>query len=150
MTTFEPGASVVFTHGLDFKPFSTAFLARSAAPIITDGLEVFVHEVIDAITTSPFLIVVASLRTLIATADFSVLSERYVGKMLSNEDFESVSEMRSCGRLGPAIDGTTVDRSSSIFSEKRGVSEGSCHRPCFFAYCSTSATASSLRPVRRK
>ena len=25
--------------------------------------------------------------------------------------------MRSCGRFGPAIDGTTVDRSSSRYSE---------------------------------
>ena len=57
MTTFEPGARVVFTHGLRFRPFSTAFFASSAAPIITYGLEVFVQEVIAAITTWPWSIV---------------------------------------------------------------------------------------------
>ncbi len=51
MTTFEPGARVVLTQGLLDRPFSTAFLASSAAPIITNGLEVFVQDVIAAITT---------------------------------------------------------------------------------------------------
>src|SRR5215210_7844992 len=54
MTTLDPGASVVFTHGLVVSPRSTAFLASSAAPIITDGLEVLVHEVIAAIATAPW------------------------------------------------------------------------------------------------
>ena len=45
---------MVFTQGLRFKPRSTAFLATSAAPIITLGLEVLVHEVIAAITTAPW------------------------------------------------------------------------------------------------
>ena len=47
---------MVFTHGLRVSPRSTAFLASSAAPIITDGLEVLVHEVIAAITTAPWSI----------------------------------------------------------------------------------------------
>src|SRR5919109_349011 len=54
MTTLEPGASVVFTHGLRFSPASTAFLASSAAATITDGLEVLVQEVMAAITTEPW------------------------------------------------------------------------------------------------
>src|SRR5215211_7423760 len=54
MTTLDPGASVVFTHGLLVRPRSTAFLASSAAPIITCGLEVLVQEVIAAITTEPW------------------------------------------------------------------------------------------------
>ena len=54
MTTLDPGARVVFTHGLAPKPRSTAFFASSAAPIITCGLEVLVQEVIDAITTAPW------------------------------------------------------------------------------------------------
>src|SRR3954470_17614114 len=54
MTTLDPGASVVFTHGLAVRPRSTAFLASSAAPIITCGLEVFVQEVMAAITTWPW------------------------------------------------------------------------------------------------
>src|SRR5258708_27914487 len=54
MTTLEPGASVVFTHGLRSSPASTAFLATSAAPTMTEGLEVFVQEVMAAITTEPW------------------------------------------------------------------------------------------------
>src|SRR5919106_6187875 len=56
MTTFEPGASVVFTHGLRDRPRSTAFLARSAAPTITLGFEVLVQLVMAAITTAPWSI----------------------------------------------------------------------------------------------
>src|SRR4051812_41191076 len=54
MTTLEPGARVVFTHGLAVRPRSTALRASSAAPIMTCGLDVLVHEVIDAITTAPW------------------------------------------------------------------------------------------------
>jgi hypothetical protein len=53
MTTLDPGASVVFTQGLRVRPRSTAFLASRAAPTITEGLDVFVHEVMAAITTLP-------------------------------------------------------------------------------------------------
>ena len=42
------------THGLRSSPRSTAFLASSPAPIITDGFEVFVQLVIAAITTRPW------------------------------------------------------------------------------------------------
>src|SRR5688500_20341118 len=54
MTTLDPGASVVFTHGLLDSPRSTAFLASIAAPIMTCGFEVLVHDVIAAITTCPW------------------------------------------------------------------------------------------------
>src|SRR5690242_8907511 len=54
MTTLEPGASVVLTHGLRASPFSTAFFASSAAATITDGLDVLVHDVIAAMTTAPW------------------------------------------------------------------------------------------------
>src|ERR1051326_8848389 len=54
MTTLDPGASVVFTQGLRASPASTALLASSAAPTMTDGLEVLVHEVMAAITTDPW------------------------------------------------------------------------------------------------
>src|SRR5262249_27933538 len=54
MTTLEPGASVVFTHGLRVRPASTALRASNAAPTMTNGLDVFVHEVIAAITTEPW------------------------------------------------------------------------------------------------
>ncbi len=51
MTTFEPGASDVLTHGAERRPLATALRARMPAPIITDGLDVFVQLVIAAITT---------------------------------------------------------------------------------------------------
>src|ERR687889_2421952 len=56
MTTLEPGASDVLTHGLLASPRSTAFLASRPAPTITDGLDVLVHEVIEAMTTAPWSI----------------------------------------------------------------------------------------------
>src|SRR5512144_2361829 len=54
MTTFEPGARVVFTHGRRVSPRSTAFFASNPAPTITNGLDVFVHEVMAAMTTAPW------------------------------------------------------------------------------------------------
>lgn len=56
MTTWDPGASDVFTHGLRVRPFSTAFLASSAAPTITYGLDVLVQDVIAATATCPWSI----------------------------------------------------------------------------------------------
>ena len=53
VTTFEPGARLVFTHGCCVSPFSTAFFARRPAAIITPGFDVFVQLVIAAITTEP-------------------------------------------------------------------------------------------------
>src|SRR3954447_1188458 len=54
MTTFEPGASDVFTHGLRVSPRSTALRASRPAPTMTNGLDVLVHEVIAATTTAPW------------------------------------------------------------------------------------------------
>ena len=54
MTTFEPGASEVLTHGLTLRPFWTALRARMPAPSITDGFDVLVQLVIAAITTCPW------------------------------------------------------------------------------------------------
>ena len=53
MTTLEPGARLVLTHGLLVSPFSTAFFASRPAPIITLGFDVFVQLVMAAITTEP-------------------------------------------------------------------------------------------------
>src|SRR5215471_13745044 len=71
MTTLDPGASVVLTHGLRVRPASTALRASSAAPTITNGFEVFVHEVIAAITTEPWstLVAVPSSRVTWVRAD---------------------------------------------------------------------------------
>src|ERR1700750_2118868 len=54
LTTLEPGASAVLTHGLRVRPMSTAFLASSAAPTMTLGLDVLVQDVIAAMTTEPW------------------------------------------------------------------------------------------------
>src|SRR6202158_3002589 len=56
VTTFEPGARLVFTHGWRASPRSTAFFASRPAAIITLGFEVFVQLVIAAITTEPWRI----------------------------------------------------------------------------------------------
>src|SRR3984893_9259495 len=53
-TTCDPGASEVFTHGFTFKPLAIALRANSPAPIITLGFDVLVHDVIAAITASPW------------------------------------------------------------------------------------------------
>src|SRR5690554_4514286 len=53
LTTRDPGASEVFTHGWVVSPSSTAFLASNPAASITLGFEVLVQEVMAAITTSP-------------------------------------------------------------------------------------------------
>ena len=99
----------------------------------------FVQDVIDAITTAPFETEVSLPLREIFTADFEVFSVKYVGKIFSNASLESESSMRSCGRFGPAIDGTIVARSSSRVSENLGDLSGLCQRPTRFAYSSTSA-----------
>src|SRR4029077_18349311 len=43
VTTFEPGARLVFTHRLEDSPCSTAFFARRPAAIITLGFDVLVQ-----------------------------------------------------------------------------------------------------------
>ncbi len=53
VTTFDPGARLVFTQGLLLSPRSTAFFASRPAPIITLGFDVFVQLVIAAMTTAP-------------------------------------------------------------------------------------------------
>lgn len=53
MTTSLPGAKTVLIYGLTDKPCSTAFLATNPAMIIESGFDVFVQDVIAAITTDP-------------------------------------------------------------------------------------------------
>ncbi|MNT08096.1 hypothetical protein D3C72_1428260 [compost metagenome] len=57
----EPGASEVLMCGCTFRPASTAFLARMPAASITLGLEVLVHEVMAAMSTSPLPMVTSPL-----------------------------------------------------------------------------------------
>ncbi len=47
---------MVLTHGLRVRPFSTAFLATSAAATMTYGFEVLVQEVMAATVTAPWSI----------------------------------------------------------------------------------------------
>ena len=141
---------MVFTHGFDLNPFSTAFLASRAAPIITDGFEVFVHEVIEAITTSPLLTEVALPFTFTSILLLLVLSEKYEGEIFSYAVLASTNAIRSCGRFGPAIEGTIAVKSNSNFSENLGSAAGSCHKPFTRAYFSTSSNCSALRPVNFK
>src|SRR5688572_11467959 len=54
MTTLDPGARVVLTHGLAASPRSTALRASRAAPSMTCGLDVLVQDVMAAITTAPW------------------------------------------------------------------------------------------------
>ena len=42
------------THGLALRPFFTALRASRPAASMTDGFEVFVHDVIAAIVTAPW------------------------------------------------------------------------------------------------
>ena len=53
LTTREPGASDVFTHGLTVRPSSTAFFASNPAASMTAGFDVLVHDVMAAMTTPP-------------------------------------------------------------------------------------------------
>ena len=54
--------------------------------------------------------------------------------VVMNEAAASDSATRSCGRLGPASDGSTVPRSSSSVSVKTGSGDFLArHRPCSLA-----------------
>ena len=157
MTTRDPGASVVFTHGRLVSPRCTAFLASSPAPSITEGLDVLVHDVIAAMTTCPwsmFAVLPSSNVTGTGSVGHSWASAQTwvgggtsrgtlglieIGSLAGNDPADAsssppctgsgcgspasrhrkvcwaaASAIRSWGRFGPAIDGSTVARSSSI------------------------------------
>src|SRR5258707_663377 len=62
----EPGASEVLMCGCTLKPASTAFLASRPAASSTPGLEVLVHDVIAAISTSPLPMVTPEVAEAVA------------------------------------------------------------------------------------
>src|SRR3954464_15191044 len=103
MTTFEPGARDVLTHGLDFRPRSIAFFASRPAAIITDGFDVLVQLVMAARTTEPCRSSVAVPSMVNGTAAvgsaavFDVLSS--ASRPLPNACFDSLRLTRSCGRF---------------------------------------------------
>ena len=125
MTTREPGASDVLTHGLDRSPRSTAFWASSPAPTMTCGFEVLVQLVMAAMTTSPSCIWWwgAAAGSVGAVAGVRSMASR-------NESRAAARATRSWGRAGPARDGSTSPRSRLRCSEYTGSgAPGSCHRP---------------------
>ncbi|MDT4859414.1 hypothetical protein FQZ97_939220 [compost metagenome] len=120
------------TQGLGFRPRAWALRATRPAAISTDGLEVLVQEVMAAMTTSPSPRSNFSPST--ATRGASVGREKTSPRAVAKAGAATVSSTRSCGRLGPASDGTTVEMSSSSTSLKIGSSEvSSIHRPCALA-----------------
>src|SRR3712207_967698 len=90
VTTFEPGARLVFTCGSTESPFSTAFLARSPAPIITEGFEVLVQLVMAAMTAEPCLSSASSPSSVTVTdpegtASGSSRSEEHTSELQSRQ-----------------------------------------------------------------
>src|SRR5665213_3016255 len=112
MTTLEPGARLVFTQGLEVRPRSTAFFATRPAAISTDGFEVLVQLVMAAMTTLP--------SWMVALTPFILMSAVLGAAPRASRKFFFTSGrlMRSCGRFGPASDGTTAARSSDNVSVK--------------------------------
>src|SRR5699024_6432797 len=148
VTTFEPGAIEVFTHGFELSPRLRALRASRPAAIITEGFEVFVHEVIDAIATAALASSKLRPSAVVTSTDLpSSPGAAWVWMGLANWVFALESSMRSCGGFGPEIEGTTVERSSSRYSEYSTSLLGSCHSPWALAYSSTSWICSSERPV---
>ena len=129
MTTCEPGASEVFTQGLGFSPLARALRARRPAASMTEGLEVLVQLVIAAITTSPWPRSCERPSTGKRSSSRPALPkslERAWAKARAAFD----SATRSCGRFGPASDGSTVERSSVRVSVNSGSSAlSSLQRP---------------------
>ena len=106
------------THGLGLRPLATALRAISPAAIITEGFEVFVQLVIEAMATAPFVRAKSPRKSVwTGTGSVTVSAVSYIGSAASNACLAEDNSMRSCGRLGPAMEGTTEPRSSSRYSE---------------------------------
>src|SRR5665213_1448101 len=104
MTTRDPGARLVLTHGFGRKPLSTAFLARRPAASMTWGLDVLVQLVMAATTTCPSSISAVDPSPSVVLWDFFSRPSAVRKALPASE-----SETRSRGREGPAMLGTTVD-----------------------------------------
>src|SRR5438445_7057460 len=118
-TTCEPGASEVLTQGLTVNPLAAALRARSPAPIMTLGFDVLVHDVIAAITTSPWPRSWSRPSTGTRLVSSGPLPNS-LSKDTAKPFFTSFSGTRSCGRLGPASDGSTLPSSSLSTSVNTG------------------------------
>src|ERR1700758_1355292 len=98
MTTLDPGASEVLTQGLRFRPRSTAFLASRAAPTMTDGFDVFVQEVIAAMTTEPWSTAVVGPSSSVTWIGFAarVPSPEATGSDAGKVPARPLSRLASC------------------------------------------------------
>ena len=155
VTTFEPGARLVFTQGLRVSPFSTAFFASSPAAMSTLGFDVFVQLVMAAMTTEPCASSTSLPSIVAAPFEFGALGFGAFASIFSSDEwksvFASVSFTRSCGRVGPARLGTIDPRSrcsTSVYLASGA--PGAWKRPCSLQYASTSFTCASSRPVKRR
>ena len=107
--------------------------------------------VIAAITTDPCPTSKDEPFRATSTGGASALSPASSASASCQASFDSRSSTRSCGRRGPASDGSTSPMSSSSIAEKLGSGVASVRkRPCSLQYASTSATCSSSRPVKRR
>ncbi len=102
--------------GLTVSPFSTAFFASRPAASSTPGFDVFVHEVIAAISTSPLpRSKPSAVFTRVARSAGFLANPFSAAGLLKSDvkvDFSAGISMRSCGRFGPASEGLIVERSS--------------------------------------
>jgi len=130
VTTREPGARLVFTHGLTLSPRSPAFFATSPAATMAAGLEVLVQLVIAAITTAPSRSSTWPSPIQTRALPPPVRSRVAEARASRNEAWAAARGTRSWGRLGPARHGCTVDRSNSSRSLYWGTgTPGSRNRP---------------------
>ena len=152
MTTFEPGAMLVFTQGALFRPRSTAFLARSPAPTITEGFDVFVQLVMAVMTTVPSPTSYPAPSTATSRgASREKPDGTSAGRSRAKAPGTSARRIRSWGRLGPAMLGSTVDRSSSREDVYSGSGVSSVRKsPSALVTRSTRSTSAALRPVPRR
>src|SRR5882672_360516 len=95
VTTFDPGARELLTHGSVERPFSTAFFASRPAATRTDGFEVLVQLVIAAMTTLPCWRFFADPLVLAAGALASLLGLRSEGRALRKDSPACESATRS-------------------------------------------------------
>ena len=103
MTTCEPGASEVFTHGLTVRPFAWALRATSPAAISTLGLEVLVHEVMAAMTTAPsreLVVLAVDFRGADELGDRAAAFLVHVGSLVGAVDVAEVGQRRLEGGVG--------------------------------------------------
>ena len=120
ITAGEPGAKEVLTQAGGAIPRLTALRATKPAAIMTSGLEVFVHEVMAAITTAPVGMTPGTLSTKVGPKPSCAMD--WVKRELKSKATLGNGK-RSCGRLGPASEGTAWPISISMTLEYWGSME---------------------------